>query len=74
MNGKKKERVAVPIELTRSKNHYRLQSEVLRRALEGGVLSNSTVTKVLVSSHGHVVDIVTSNSLPTGVCTDKKWN
>lgn len=68
MNGKKKERVTVPIELTRSKNHSRLQSEVVRRALEGGVLnSNLIVIKVVISSHGHVVDIVTSNSLPTGM-------
>ena len=68
MNGKKKERVTVPVELTRSKNHSQLQSEVVRRALEGGVLnSNLTVTKILISSRGHVVDIVTSNSLPTGV-------
>lgn len=68
VNGMKKEKVTVPVELTRSKNHSKLQREVVCKALEGGVLSsNLTVAKVLISSRGHVVDIITSNSLPTGV-------
>lgn len=70
MNGKKKERVTVPVELTRTENHSRLQAEVVHKALEGGVINDHlTVTKVhiFICSLGHIVDIVTSNNLSTGV-------
>ena len=59
VNGKKKGSISVPVEWTSPENHSQLQAEVVNKAREEQLLgSHVTVTKVIVASHGNLVNLV----------------
>ena len=61
VNGRKRGSVLVPLELTQTHNHSKLQAEVLNKAQEGRVLdSHLTVVKVIVASNGNLVNFITT--------------
>ena len=63
MNGKRRGTLTVPLELTKPKNHTRLQEKVVLQAREKNVLQNDvTVDKVIIASRANLVNIVTTNS------------
>jgi hypothetical protein len=60
VNGKKKGNISVPIEWTAPENHCQLEADAVNRAKEEQLIgSHVTVTKVIIATHGNLINFVT---------------